>query len=356
MMNSDPGKANGTPFKGQLKEKWGALTDDDLETIAGRKDRLAGKLQERCGYGNEQAQREAEEFLHSHREANGGASAPASEPTPVPAPWAAPLGGPSPGAPTDSAQRAPWPPPQDGPSTNPPKTESPPAAGYAHSATVWISPLALRWVAPVTVGALFVLLFLPWLGVYPGGYGLCTQNAFQTIWGGVSVDPVVEKALGSETPYERGGGNRLMLFYTLFVVLALILVLAPLGLTAARIATFPFWVRSVWQRRRGLLGTLALGAFVLLLTQLWVGFRMEAAVAAPVNGKLTGERAAARTAEEKHIVDIHRGLLLGRFNVHRTFWLDLAVAGHVLLLAGLGLEFWLARRGTRPLPRIDFQA
>src|SRR4051812_23176688 len=73
--------------------------------------------------------------------------------------------------------------------------ESAPAPNHAHSATIWISPRVLRWIAPVAAVALFVFLFLPWTGTYPGGYGVYTQNAFQTIWGGVSVDPV-----GAKTP------------------------------------------------------------------------------------------------------------------------------------------------------------
>ena len=71
-MNPDQVPARGTRSQGQLKEKWSALTDDDLEGIAGQKDQLGGKLQERYGYGKDQADREAEEFLRSHPEAHGG--------------------------------------------------------------------------------------------------------------------------------------------------------------------------------------------------------------------------------------------------------------------------------------------
>ncbi len=33
--------------KGKIKTKWGRLTDDDLDVIAGQKDQLIGKIQER---------------------------------------------------------------------------------------------------------------------------------------------------------------------------------------------------------------------------------------------------------------------------------------------------------------------
>ena len=41
-----------------MKEKWGKLTDDDLEVIEGKKDQLVGKLQERYGFTKEQAEKE----------------------------------------------------------------------------------------------------------------------------------------------------------------------------------------------------------------------------------------------------------------------------------------------------------
>ena len=49
---------NWKQFKGNVKEKWGKLTDDDLEVIEGKKDQLVGKLQERHGYTKEQAEKE----------------------------------------------------------------------------------------------------------------------------------------------------------------------------------------------------------------------------------------------------------------------------------------------------------
>jgi glucan phosphoethanolaminetransferase (alkaline phosphatase superfamily) len=225
-------------------------------------------------------------------------------------------------------------------------------AGYRHSATIWISPRFLHWVVPVVVVALFVLLFLPWTGAYPGGYRVYTQNAFQTIWGGASVDPVGAEALGHVKPYDTVEANQLMGAYALFVLLALVLALASLWLTPSRAEALPPAVRSLWRWRLQLLGAVALAAFVLLVIQLWIGFGLEEAAVAKVNRELAGELAAARTPEEHQKADIHRGLEMGPFNFRRTLWLHLAVCGHVLLLVGVGLELWLVRRGDRPLPRI----
>ncbi|MBW3671945.1 MAG: CsbD family protein [Acidobacteria bacterium] len=42
-------EGNWNQFKGVVKEKWSDLSDDDLEQMEGRRDRLVGKIQERYG-------------------------------------------------------------------------------------------------------------------------------------------------------------------------------------------------------------------------------------------------------------------------------------------------------------------
>jgi uncharacterized protein YjbJ (UPF0337 family) len=64
-MNWDQIKGNWKQMQGKIKEKWGKLTDDDLTAIAGMKDQLAGKLQQRYGYAKEQAEKELNAFADS---------------------------------------------------------------------------------------------------------------------------------------------------------------------------------------------------------------------------------------------------------------------------------------------------
>jgi uncharacterized protein YjbJ (UPF0337 family) len=40
-------EGNWKQFKGLLKEKWNRLTDDDIEAMEGRRERIIGKIQER---------------------------------------------------------------------------------------------------------------------------------------------------------------------------------------------------------------------------------------------------------------------------------------------------------------------
>lgn len=64
-MNSDQIQGKWKQLKGTAKEKWGKLTDDDLDVIAGQRDKLVGKLQERYGYAREEAQKKADEWLQA---------------------------------------------------------------------------------------------------------------------------------------------------------------------------------------------------------------------------------------------------------------------------------------------------
>jgi uncharacterized protein YjbJ (UPF0337 family) len=57
-MNWDQIAGNWKEVTGKAKEQWGKLTDDDLHVVAGRRDQLAGKIQERYGVAKEEAERQ----------------------------------------------------------------------------------------------------------------------------------------------------------------------------------------------------------------------------------------------------------------------------------------------------------
>jgi uncharacterized protein YjbJ (UPF0337 family) len=64
-MNWDQLQGQWKQYTGKAKERWGKLTDDDLDIIDGRAQQLVGKIQERYGNSKEQAQQQADEFLKS---------------------------------------------------------------------------------------------------------------------------------------------------------------------------------------------------------------------------------------------------------------------------------------------------
>ena len=64
-MNSDRIEGNWKQVKGKIKEKWGRLTDDELEVINGRKDQLVGAIQEQYGKSRDDAEREVNAYFDS---------------------------------------------------------------------------------------------------------------------------------------------------------------------------------------------------------------------------------------------------------------------------------------------------
>lgn len=68
-MNWDIVQGNWTQWKGRLKEKWGDLTDDDLQMLDGKKDQIAGKLQERYGIAREEAEKQLDDWAGSYKDA-----------------------------------------------------------------------------------------------------------------------------------------------------------------------------------------------------------------------------------------------------------------------------------------------
>lgn len=62
MAMKDQFEGNWTMLKGKVKEKWGRLTDDDIEMINGRKDQLIGRLQKTYGYARDKAMEEVKSF------------------------------------------------------------------------------------------------------------------------------------------------------------------------------------------------------------------------------------------------------------------------------------------------------
>lgn len=62
-MNKNVLEGNWKQLRGGIREKWGELTDDELDRIAGKRDKLAGVLQEKYGYSQMEAEKHIDDFL-----------------------------------------------------------------------------------------------------------------------------------------------------------------------------------------------------------------------------------------------------------------------------------------------------
>ena len=64
-MNWDQVQGKWKQMTGEIKTRWGKLTDDDLDVIGGQKDKLVGTIQERYGIQKDEAQREVDDWNSS---------------------------------------------------------------------------------------------------------------------------------------------------------------------------------------------------------------------------------------------------------------------------------------------------
>jgi len=62
-INQDILEGRWKQVRGQVKQQWGKLTDNQLDQIQGRADELVGLLQENYGYSVERSQQEVDDFV-----------------------------------------------------------------------------------------------------------------------------------------------------------------------------------------------------------------------------------------------------------------------------------------------------
>ncbi|MCB1510906.1 MAG: CsbD family protein [Hyphomicrobiaceae bacterium] len=64
-MDWDRIEGNWKQFSGKVKEKWGQLTDDEIDQMAGKREQLEGSLQAAYGRSKDQARKEVDDWLNS---------------------------------------------------------------------------------------------------------------------------------------------------------------------------------------------------------------------------------------------------------------------------------------------------
>jgi uncharacterized protein YjbJ (UPF0337 family) len=63
-LNKDILEGKWKQLRGDIKERWGKLTDDEIDQIEGRFDKFVGKIQEKYGYSEPEAEAEIKRFLN----------------------------------------------------------------------------------------------------------------------------------------------------------------------------------------------------------------------------------------------------------------------------------------------------
>ena len=61
-MNWDQIEGSWKELKGKVRQKWGKLTDDEVDQIQGKREELVGRLQKKYGYARDAAEREVDDW------------------------------------------------------------------------------------------------------------------------------------------------------------------------------------------------------------------------------------------------------------------------------------------------------
>ena len=75
-MNWDRIEGKWKQFTGSARERWGKLTDDDMQTLTGQKDQLVGRMPERYGIAKAEAEKQADAWSQALGERHAKAARP----------------------------------------------------------------------------------------------------------------------------------------------------------------------------------------------------------------------------------------------------------------------------------------
>jgi uncharacterized protein YjbJ (UPF0337 family) len=67
-MNWDTMKGDWKQIKGKVREKWGELTDDELDQVKGRREQFEGLLQKKFGMAKDEVKKQVDDFEMSFPE------------------------------------------------------------------------------------------------------------------------------------------------------------------------------------------------------------------------------------------------------------------------------------------------
>jgi hypothetical protein len=254
-------------------------------------------------------------------------------------------------SPSVAADRPP-PPPGLAPATPDAPPPPPPEPGDEREIGVSISPGILVWVPAFGFAVLFALTFFSWIGAYPGGHRLFTQNAWESLAASHTPNIVpteleeIEKHLLNSLPY-----CWLLLPYVIALVLALFFAwadrLLPDEVTPTSLPGPLVWLTKVWPARRGILTILGLGLLALFVVQGWKGLGLETAIKGYATNKFEEETKAADTELKKSTARVKAGMEYAKYSVATTTGYTLAFWAHVVVAASLLLR---PREGaSRPL-------
>lgn len=221
---------------------------------------------------------------------------------------------------------------------------------YRHRLGISLSPRVLPWIAVGALVIVFILTFFSWVGYYPGGIAVASQNAWQAAFGSYSY-----------------GANGLLIVYILFLLIALLaaVLVAVEGNVSIRL---PAVVERLRPWRWALVSAITFLAFLFLVLQLLSGMNLVKSI----RDDLEHSKAAAVVVNPAQIVQLHikgldevtkaAGMAANKTEIEIALYMSAArytwflwASVWLTLLAAIcaALTYFLSNRPARPLPRLE---
>jgi hypothetical protein len=229
------------------------------------------------------------------------------------------------------------------PSSSSPATPTPPGE-YGRKFTLQLKP---QWLPYIPAGALIIVFFLTffsWVGAYPNGLPIYTQNAWQAAFNSVSSDYDSEMLQG-----EKPGPSIITLFWIL-IFLAL-LVVAIGVLVAPRLGVkLPPAIKRHWDSR--MIVICGAGLFLLFLMIVLDLARF------PLEDKLSNwmkdKQVKALPDKDKKGYEVQTAIAISSLGLQHTNSFRLVFFLLLITVVCALLEYWMERRGpSKSLPRVD---
>jgi hypothetical protein len=243
---------------------------------------------------------------------------------------------------------------------------------------VWLSPRILQWVPPAALFLTFILLWFPWVGVYPGGVPMVTQTAFGVAGGRYTENPgmgaywfpdnVTEKEthavkftmttdkdldVDKKIPDNRPGVSLLTLFYLLLFIPTLLITIAAVVLPYTQVR-LPPQVEQLMPWRWAIITGLAAVVLLFLVLQLLLNFSLESRMKAWFDAQPGQQNKENMPVQARLRAEADRGVFVG--SLERTWPLRLSVTLHVLAVLAAAVVFWHRQRGeAAPVPKAELR-
>lgn len=223
-----------------------------------------------------------------------------------------------------------------------------------------ISPKLIDWLPAICLSLIFFLTFFSWIGSYPGGHRLFSQNAWEALAASHTPNSVPPELEDVEKKLDNNlRSSWLLLAYLPMLIVAIFFVWAdrflPHNVTPMSLPGPLIWLTKIWPLRHSLLVALSLLLLGLIVVQGWRGLGLENTLRDHATAKYEDEAKSADTEMKKTIVRVKSGQEYAKFAVTTTTWFSLVFWLHLIAVISLIASLRLANQPGQAAPRLSIR-